>query len=167
VQLNAGNQSGILYSLLTANRPGKFGWGFIVLLLFSFRLLSSTVKLRWPQKGIGYWFLSHSSKIEVKLIFEIEFKLSVMISRLNINFKFYTAGNDLFWRILIPGELEFRPKVADSFVRGVTLSRITVMAKPRNSSCGRRWCQNSTWTARVQPSQSPPAYARAERPYRP
>jgi hypothetical protein len=90
--LNAGNQSGIPYSLLTVKRLGKFSWGFIILPLSSSRLLSSTVKLQWLQEGIGYWCLSRSSDIEVKLIFEIGFRLSVIISRLNVNFKFYTAG---------------------------------------------------------------------------
>ena len=130
----------MLYSLLTVNRPGKFGWGFIILLLFSFRLLSSTVKLRWPQKGIGYWCLSRSSNVEVSLIFEIGFKLSVIISRLNVNFKFYTAGNNLFWRILILRALEIRPKAPDSFVRTVSPSQVfeaTVVVKADDHWGGR------------------------------
>ena len=115
--MNAGNQSGIPYTLLTVNRPGKFSYGFIILLLFSFRLFSSTVKLQWLQEGVGYWCLNRSSNVEVKLIFEIGFGLSVIISRLNVNFKFYTAGINLIWRILMLGAFEIRPKARDSFVR--------------------------------------------------
>jgi hypothetical protein len=47
-----------------------------------------------------------------------------MISRLNVNFKFYTAGINSFWGILILGALEIRPKAPESFVRAVSLSQV-------------------------------------------